>query len=888
MKKRLISIITTLVLCLSLLPAAALAEETPSYSIDANGTLVISGTTDGSDLPAEGFTRIEITSTGVVTGGTYTAYVENYGTISGGNFGEVMNRNGGTGSGLALIEGGTFEKVSNYGNMTGGTVGELRNIELTNTGHSVSGVTVTGLLYNNNSNCDDMTLNIPLDKVTNIMSITTVKMVVDGNDVLCPVGQKANSWLKQNVADADWYTVEDGKRTPLTEDDVFPCGKTEYLSDRVTMVVNGTERLCPVGYPADAWLRNNVENPAYGWYRFIGEEWIKLTDTDVFPDTRTVYSKIPGMSFGTMGAMKDINDNWIARVGDTIGVTSTSAVWYVGNQQVAGTNQGWRVIYIVTEADIGKDAVAVLTDGYATVQGSPIRIVGPLSVTVPAAVAVGETITPVFNWQLKASPAEGMTYQWQRDGADIDGATMYTYIATQSDLGHKLTLAISVKGVPYYTTSEVAVAASAVTITGVSAATELEYNGEEQTGYTGTPASDYNGDYDITYTGRNGTVYDSTMPPINAGDYTVTFAVPTSNTTYAGRKSLDFSIAKAVITIKADNKTAYVGDTAPELTYTAAGLVNGETLKTEPTLAYETEPDMSKAGTTVIKVGGAEAPEGGNYDITYADGTLTVSTHHSTAYVPTVIQPDEGGSVTVSPKAPRKGDTVTITLKPEEGFEVEQVIVTDRNGNPVEVTDNGNGTYSFTQPSGKVTINVSFSDITTIPFTDVSSDAYYYDAVLWAVKKGITEGTGDGTTFSPDADCTRGQMVTFLWRAAGSPEPKSMSGFEDVAVDAYYAKAVAWAAENGITGGVGDNKFAPDDVCTRAQMAAFLCRMAGGKADSVTIDFTDVSADEYYAEAVQWAVENGITNGVGDNRFAPDGICTRGQMVTFLYRFFEN
>ena len=253
-------------------------------------------------------------------------------------------------------------------------------------------------------------------------------------------------------------------------------------------------------------------------------------------------------------------------------------------------------------------------------------------------------------------------------------------------------------------------------------------------------------------------------------------------------------------------------------------------------------------------------------------------------YPPVVSQPAEGGTVAVSPQAPAQGVTVTITPRPEDGYEVGGVSVTDRIGNPVAVKDNGNGTYSFTQPAGAVTVNVTFADKTQLAFTDVSADAYYYDAVQWAVKNGITYGTSD-TTFSPDASCTRAQMAAFLWRAAGCPEPKGTSSFTDVPSDAYYAKAVAWAVENGITGGVGNDKFAPDDVCTRAQMAAFLCRLAGGKAEGAGT-FTDVSADAYYAEAVQWAVENGITDGVGDNRFAPDATCTRAQIVTFLYRFF--
>ena len=171
-------------------------------------------------------------------------------------------------------------------------------------------------------------------------------------------------------------------------------------------------------------------------------------------------------------------------------------------------------------------------------------------------------------------------------------------------------------------------------------------------------------------------------------------------------------------------------------------------------------------------------------------------------------------------------------------------------------------------------------------FEDVSADAYYYDAVLWAVKEGITNGTST-TTFSPDNPCTRAQMVTFLWRAAGSPEPTvNTCPFTDVDMDSYYGKAVLWAVEKGITKGTSTTTFSPDVTCTRAQMATLICRMAGGKPVSNTIAFTDVKADAYYAESVQWAVENGITNGTGDNKFSPDATCTRAQMVTFLYRYF--
>jgi len=171
------------------------------------------------------------------------------------------------------------------------------------------------------------------------------------------------------------------------------------------------------------------------------------------------------------------------------------------------------------------------------------------------------------------------------------------------------------------------------------------------------------------------------------------------------------------------------------------------------------------------------------------------------------------------------------------------------------------------------------------PFTDVSTSAYYYDAVQWLIAQGITEGKTE-TTFEPNSGCTRAQMVTFLWRAAGSPEPKSVDcQFTDVDMDSYYGKAILWAIENGITNGTSDTTFSPDKECSRAQMAAFLCRMADGEAANDESTFVDVKADAYYAEAVQWAVEKGITNGTTATTFSPNVVCTRGQMVTFLYRF---
>jgi len=254
-------------------------------------------------------------------------------------------------------------------------------------------------------------------------------------------------------------------------------------------------------------------------------------------------------------------------------------------------------------------------------------------------------------------------------------------------------------------------------------------------------------------------------------------------------------------------------------------------------------------------------------------------------YAPTVTQP-ENGAVTVSPKAPKKGDTVTITPKPEDGYTVEQILVTDKNGDPVKVTNNGDGTYSFTQPAGKVTVKATFMEDNSMLnfFVDVPAGAYYYDAVLWAAENGITSGVDD-THFAPNSPCTRAQIVTFLWRAPGSPAPKSSEmPFEDVAAGSYYYDAVLWAVENGITKGTSDTTFSPNADCTRAQIVTFLWRSQGSPVADAVNPFTDVAADAYYAGAVLWAVENGVTNGTSDTTFSPNANCTRAQIVTFLYR----
>ena len=243
------------------------------------------------------------------------------------------------------------------------------------------------------------------------------------------------------------------------------------------------------------------------------------------------------------------------------------------------------------------------------------------------------------------------------------------------------------------------------------------------------------------------------------------------------------------------------------------------------------------------------------------------------------------GTVTVNPSTASKGETVTITTKPGEGYELGSIEVFDKNGDSLKLKDLGNGKYSFVMPDGKVSVEAEFVKTAATSFADVPANAYFADAVKWAVDKGITNGLSD-TMFGPYESCTRAQIVTFLWRAAGSPEPKTASSFTDVSASAYYAKAVAWAIENGITNGMTETTFAPNATCTRGQSVTFLYRALKGTA-SGSANFTDVKSDAFYADAINWAVANNVTNGTSNTTFSPSADCTRAEIVTFLYRAYQ-
>ena len=278
---------------------------------------------------------------------------------------------------------------------------------------------------------------------------------------------------------------------------------------------------------------------------------------------------------------------------------------------------------------------------------------------------------------------------------------------------------------------------------------------------------------------------------------------------------------------------------------------------------------------------------------THKPGTTCSVCHKYTSYpyvpgaptYPATAPAVPNGTVAVSPANASKGANVTVTVKPNEGYELGSLAVKDASGDLLPLADLGNGKYSFVMPDGKVSVEAEFVKTAATSFADVPANDYFADAVKWAVDKDVTNGLTD-TMFGPYESCTRTQIVTFLWRAAGSPEPRTASSFTDVPASAYYAKAVAWAIENGITNGMTETTFAPNATCTRGQSVTFLYRALKGTASGST-NFTDVKSDAFYTDAINWAAANNVTNGTSNTTFSPNADCTRAEIVTFLYRAYQ-
>lgn len=431
------------------------------------------------------------------------------------------------------------------------------------------------------------------------------------------------------------------------------------------------------------------------------------------------------------------------------------------------------------------------------------------------------------------------------------------------------------------------------------------HNIAEITGGTFTAASDANAKTYGIYNCGCGAEIDLGTLTVSGGTFTgATYAVAdvsseNADVTISGGQ---FAGTKAAIVKSSTSKATIAvsgGKFSSDPSVYVVGNGNTNIVKRDGSEGAYTYTVLAKSGLTsgVYLTNPSGALASNYYVSSTANGVWTVSysapySGGSSSYDPTysVSTPSktEHGTVTVSPKSASKGDRVTVTVKPDSGYVLETLTVTDKNGNELTLKDKGNGKYTFTMPAGKVEVKATFMEDNSMLnfFYDVPNNAYFYEAVKWAVKNGITTGVGNDL-FAPEQPCTRAQIVTFLWRAAGSPEPKgAASGMSDVVSGSYYEKAVAWAIENGITTGTTTSTFSPDATCTRAQAVTFLARALKAKAASAA-EFSDVPTGSYFADAVAWAAANGVTEGIGGGLFGSDNDCTRGQIVTFLYRAYN-
>lgn len=487
-----------------------------------------------------------------------------------------------------------------------------------------------------------------------------------------------------------------------------------------------------------------------------------------------------------------------------------------------------------------------------------------------------------------------LTYKWYRSGEDVPIATdTDKYTLTADDIGQTITAMVKSSKELGSMTAVTKVVEKADGPAAPAAFTLGFALNDDQKTFTATIPEVKNAEY--SFDGKQYSAVNTKTDCAPNTEYTGYVRIPETDTQKASAVISSTQTAPkltvAAPVFKPDGTTSFRGTQTVEISCATPGAsiyyTTDGTMPTSTGTIYSGA--ISLTSTTTIK---AIAVKADMNDSVVAAVTFTRRSSSGGGGISSVpgyaVSADktENGAITVSPESASKGDTVTITATPDKGYTLESLTVLDKDGKALALTDKGGGRYTFVMPAGEITVKAVFMDDNTMLnfFTDVRAEDYYYDAVLWAAQEGVTGGTSD-TLFAPNAGCTRAQAVTFLWRAAGSPEPKSADlPFTDVPADAYYAKAVAWAVENGVAKGVSETAFAPDAACTRAQIVTFLWRAQQSPASGGENPFTDVPADAYYAQAVAWAVENGAAKGVSETAFAPNDNCTRAQIVALIYR----
>ncbi len=478
---------------------------------------------------------------------------------------------------------------------------------------------------------------------------------------------------------------------------------------------------------------------------------------------------------------------------------------------------------------------------------------------------------------------------------DVDSTTgKVTYTLSGGKAGDSATLFVTIASTNY----EDATVNVVITLTARDNQVELRITGGTTVVYGQTLAlntSGGSGSGAVTYTVVNATGEATIDPntgiltPVKVGSVSV-IATKAGDNDYNAVTSAPVEITITKATPTGEPKYTEI-KTGGKTLADAALTIEGSTLKPNAgTLEWVDDKGNVLSNDTKV-----EANTTYKWRFTPTDGNYTVLTgsielyHKSSSggsgwyYTYYTIKATAGTNGSISPSgwtSVRDGRDQTFTITPDKGYAVAKVLVDGKSVGAVK-------SYTFKNVTEDHTIEAIFMKSNGNPqtgvFVDVAEGSYYEEAIDWAVEKGITNGVSSNM-FAPNDPCTRAQIVTFLWRAAGSPAPKSMSSFTDVPADAFYAKAVAWAVENGITSGTGESKFSPNSTCTRAQAVTFLYRASGSPAVSGKAEFSDVSTTAFYADAVAWAAKKGITTGIGGGLFGSDNDCTRGQIVTFLWR----
>ncbi len=887
MRKKIVSLCMALVLCLSLLPATALAEENAPTTLYVGSTTITAGYWTSSD---GGTTWTNTQQSDPPSGDSYIHY---------------------NGQGTLKLHNVTIQRGSNtvsppYGAGIYALCSSNQPVALTI--ELIGTNTITGY-YGIYVNAE-----ISADSNGTDASLTITS---ENNGSLEVSGSNHGIFVKSGTGNAS-LTIKnasvDAKTTQTYSDYAGVCvqsGASTNYSPNISLSVDGGS------------LTASASEGNDGIQFYVGSSEATGATTSLTVSENAIVDAKTGGIKASDPNLNNLSDQIV--VGS--GTGTNGGIVFDGTE---GTVYG--TVALQNELTIGEGESLTVPEGSSlncngkltnngTILASGGTVTGSLSggseVTTPSISAqpTGQTVTEGSTAEFSVTASNAQTYQWQQSTdngsswANIESATSakYTTEATTTSMsGNQYRCVVTGSGV--------SVISAPATLTVNAAATTITTQPSNVTVTEGETAT-----FSVTATGSSLT-YQWQQSTDGSAWANISGATSSSYTTQAATMDMDGWQYRCVVT---DGNSNGVTSQAATLTVTAAtvsvtgvsldktelSLTVGDTETLTATVAPDNATDKTVTWTssnstvaTVDQNGVVTAVARGTAVITAtaADGsgasascTVTVS-----SYLPPAnpnyritVEATQGGTVTADPTAAKAGATVTLTPVPDRGYQVGSVAVTDRFGDAVAVTEQADGTYTFTMPNGQVTVTVTFAEA-PLPFPDVAEGDWFYDTVRYAYETGLMDGVGD-SLFAPNSETTRAQLVTILYRLEGEPEVSGTSGFTDVEAGTWYTDAVAWAAANGIVNGVSETEFAPGKDITREQLATILFRYAEAKGYDVSARadlsaYTDADQiQSYAAESVAWAVAEGLIQGFEDNTLRPAGNATRAQIATILMRFCE-